>query len=279
MSRHFRWAALAALLLAGSATASTLQGMDDAELGEVSGGEGVVVGLEFYYNSQKSATAALDGSAIGGTAGNLDGNCQGTNNACRTAWQLAGREARSLDNTKIGGTGTFAAQGEWLVFKDSYLTLKMPNLFLNGGFLVNALSAANVGGVAGTGYESFLDLSRFQNSAGACQLYDDAGNPCTTSTSAIDILKKTPALVMRHADSSGASYSAGTSTGYTSIQLGMKIGRLGVEYDTGTCTYTGGAACGYNQDVKGSYIGLAIRDNNAPLAGIAVGGRMYLYGF
>lgn len=276
-----RWGALVILLVAGIAAADTLQSMDDAELGEVDGGEGIIVGLEFYYNAQKNASATLDGSAIGGTAGNLDGSCQGANNICRTAWQLAGREARTLDNTKIisttgvAGTGTTAVQGEWLVFKDSYLAVKMPNLYLNGGLLGNALSSTNAGS-AGTGYEAFLDASRFQNSAGTCLLSDGtaSGTNCGVGN-----IKATPSLIMSHADSSTASFSGGISTGYTSISLSMKIGRLGVEYDTAACTYQGGAVCGYNQDVKNSYIGLAIRDNNSPFAGIAVGGKMFLFGF
>lgn len=278
MNGAMKWMPVLALLLAGVAQAATLKSMDDAELGEVNGREGIIVGLEIYYNAQKSANAALDGSGLGGTAGDLDGLCNDANNLCRTAWQLAGREARNLDNSKIpGGSGTFAAKGEWLVFKDSYLALKMPNLYLNGGFLKNALSAANVGGVAGTGYETFFDASRFFNGA-TCLLSDGAGGVnCTIAN-----IKEAPALVMGHAPSSGASYNSatGASSGYTSISLGMKIGRLGVEYDNASgCTYQGGAGCGYKLDAMGSYIGLAIRDNLSPLAGIAVGGKMYLFGF
>lgn len=274
-----------------SASAHGLRSLDDSELSDISGGEGVIVGLEIYYNAQKNAgNPALDGSGLGNTVTDAnavpDGNCVGSNNPCRVAWQLAGREARSLSNTAIGGSGSTAAQGEWLVFKDSYLALKMPSLYLDGGTLGGALSAA-------TAYEGFLDPSRFQSTSGGC--------PITGSTSACDgpttlsTLKLTPALVMRQEYRDLAScpsneptcvikntgYDSGTKTSsnYDSMGLSLRIGRLGVEYDTGPCTYAGGAACGYNQDLKGSYVGIAIRDNNSPFAGVAVGGRMYLYGF
>lgn len=244
---------------AAFAHAGALYSMDDSELGEISGREGVIVGLEFYLNAQKSTNTALDGSAIGGTTLNLDGNCTGLNNNCRIAFQLAGREARNLNNAAIGGTGSFAAQGEWLVFKDSYMALKMPDLYLNGSTLGAARSAA-------AGYEPFLDVARFQNVSGTCLLSDGSasGTACTAAN-----IKATPSLVMRHKQ----------TTGYDNVSLSMKIGRLSVEYDTGACTYTGGTNCGYNKDAGGSYLGLSIRDNNTPFAGIAVGGSMYMFGF
>lgn len=253
--------------------AATLHDLSDDELEAVSGREGVIVGLEMYYNAQKSATTALDGTAIGGTAVAPDGNCTGTN--CRIALQLVGREARNLDNTKIGGASAAqAVQGEWLVIKDAYFALKMPSLYLDASLMGSGTNAALSSAAA---YESFFDIGRFQNPSGGCLLTD--GTPTGTLCTVANI-RNTPALAMRHANSS-TSYNTttGVSSGYDSLSLSLKIGRMAVEYDTAACSFTGGASCGYTQDAKGSFLGLHIRDNNAPFAGIAVGGKMYLYGF
>lgn len=275
MSWMTRSLLLAFLLPGVPVGATTLHDLNDEELEAVSGREGVIVGLEMYYNAQKSATVALDGTAIGGTAGAPDGNCTGTNNACRLALQLAGREARNLDNTKIGGASTAqAVQGEWLVIKDAYFALKMPSLYLDASLMG---SGTNMALSSAAAYETFFDVGRFLNSSGTCLLTDGSasGTACTTAN-----IKNTPALAMRHAAST-TSYNTttGVSSGYDNLSLSLKIGRMAVEYDTAACTYTGGASCGYNQDTKGSFLGLHIRDNNAPFAGIAVGGKMYLYGF
>lgn len=279
--------ALALLSLALPAGAATLQSLDDNALGEITGREGVIVGLEVYYNAQKSANAQLDGMAIGGTVGAPNGTCTGVVpfTGCRVALQLSGREARSLDNTKIGGTGTFAAKGEWLVFKDSYFALKMPDLYLDGSIMGGVNGAIS----AGAGYTGFFDEARFRGVpttaslplSGPCLLDNGAGTTaCTTAN-----IQLTPALRMHQShgsDGNGTtSYTpaSGISAGYDDISLSFKIGRMAVEYDTGACTYAGGAACGYNQDIKGSFLGVSIRDNITPFAGIAVGGNMYLYGF
>lgn len=265
---------LAASLHVGAAT--TLQSLDDADLGAVAGREGIVVGLELYYNAQKSTNAALDGSGIGGTTTALDGSCAGSNNPCRLGLQLAGREARTLNQVPLGGTGTFSAVGEWLMFKDSYFALKMPDLNLDGSILGGVNGALS----AGAAYTGFFDDTRFKSSGGVCLLDSGSGTACTVAN-----VQAQPALRMYQfhgSDGNGTtSYNTttGVSSGYDDISLSLKIGRMAVEYDIGTCTYTGATACGYNQDARGSFMGIHIRDNNAPFAGIAVGGKMYLFGF
>lgn len=278
----------ALLALALPAAAGELVSLDDQALGEVSGREGIVVGLEVYYNAQKNSNAQLDGTAIGGTAGTPDGDCVVAPRPCTLAMQIAGRDYRLLNRVPVGGAGTYAAAGEWLMFKDSYFAVKMPELYLDGSFLGGTNGALS----AGTAYETFFDEARFRGVptvvgsplSGPCLLSNGAGTACTIAN-----VKAQPALSMyqRHgSDGAGTtSYNTttGVSTGYDDISLSLKIGRMAIEYDTTAsavaCPLAGAAACGYRQDAKGSFMGIHIRDNNTPFAGIAVGGKMYLYGF
>lgn len=300
-----------ALLASLPAFADSLTSLDDSELSAVSGREGVTVGLEFYYNAQKSVLNGtdgkpLDGQPIGATTGAATdkGSCVTVSttspNPCGTYWQFANHAGYTLDKAAIGGSGTQTMNGEWLAFKESWLALKIPSMKLNGGFMSGALSSANVGGVAGTGYEAFLDVGRFQSVSGACLLSNGVGSSTDCSVANIKLTpslimeqsstttcynSSTSAVVMTCGDGAGTSGSvaARTSAGYTSISLAMNIGRLNIEYDTGSnvCNGTtiGNAACGYMKDAAGSFLALKIRDNNSNFAGMAVGGRMYLYGF
>jgi hypothetical protein len=264
--------------------------MDDNSLENVDGQQGVIAGLEFYFNAQKSATPALDGLGLNGTASNPTGDCSNPDE-CSVAIQFAGREARTLDNTQLNvngttGTGTTPVQGEWLMFKDSYFAVKMPGLFLDGSFM-GVSNGVNINAAlsSGASYASFADISHFENSAGACLLFDNSGNPCTTAN-LTSIIDATPALYL-HQTGGTTSYdkTTGISSGYNDISLSFQLGGLSVGYDNpsaGACGITGGAGCGYlnaNNANTTSFMGLAIHDNNSAFAGIAVGGKMYMYGF
>lgn len=285
------WMAVLAFAWLGVATpaaAEAMRSLADDELEAVSGREGVIVGLELYWNAQKSSSAAVDGTAIVDSNPNLAGNqsCAGSSavaDLCRTGWQFANRGQRTVSLTPIQGTGTQNLNGQWLVFKDSYMALKMPNLYLNGGEVGNA-RAFTQSLSAAAGYNGFFDISRFQNVAGSCLLPDGTGGTACTQANIL----KTPSLIMQQKVSvsgSNPSYNTATrvSSNYDSISLGFTIGRLAIEYD---CTVVNTVSCpavtnalGYNRDANGSFMGLNIRDNNSNFAGIAVGGRMYLYGF
>lgn len=250
-----------------------MSSLDDSQLADVNGGEGITVGLEFYYNAQKATAASgLDGQPIGATtSASTDlGSCTGTLNPCRTAWQFANRGSRTVTNP---GGSSQTLNGQWLTFKDSWMALQMPNLNLNGGFLGAALSGA-------AGYTGFFDATRFQTPSGTCLLSNGSGgSACTVAN-----LQQTPSLVMSHAATTTSYDQTGKkSSGYNSIGLDMNIGRLAIEYD---CTTVNSVSCptvtntlGYNRDVNGSFLGLGIHDNNSNFAGIAVGGKMYMYGF
>lgn len=165
-------------------------------------------------------------------------NCSGLLNPCRMGVQIAGRT------------------GEWLVVKDTYATLRIDTVRLDSGLM----------GAAGSTTTTFDD-TRFRSPSGTCLL---AGGACTTAS--IDAIN---ALVLSF-PSTTLSYSTATkvSSGYTNMQLGANIGRLAVEFDTGSP-----ATLGYNRDVNGSFVGLRIADNNSNLAGITFMGKAYVYGF
>lgn len=221
--------------------ANGMRTLSDAELSEVSGREGVVISFDYYLNSEKSNDKATDGQILGTY-------CGASNLNCRFTWQIAGRGD--------GEQGSYA--GEWLVYKDGYASLSVNELSLDAAFLGEAGMPAWVDDafVAGN--------TRFQDVDGNCLL--EGG--CTVAN-----MMLTPAL-RTHYSNTGGNYNPldGTTTGYSDVLLGMHIGGLAVEYDAG-------AVPGYNRNEQGSFMGLSIRDNNGPRAGIAFGGDFYMYGF
>lgn len=154
---------------------------------------------------------------------------------CRLAWSLAGR-------TDV-----------WTVFKNSYMSLSVPAL--NIGVQP---SMATIG--SNTAY---FDATRFQAADGSCLL---AGGVCTTAQ--IDSL---PAILLFYPATASTSYNSatGVSTGYTSVGLGLTIGRLALEF----------GATAYLNDANGSFLGLKIADNNGNFAQMAIAGKAYVYGF
>ncbi len=229
------------LFLPAIATASGMRTLSDSELSEVSGREGVVISFDYYLNSEKTNDKATDGQVLGAYCGASSLNC-------RFTWQIAGRGE--------GEQGSYA--GEWLVYKDGYASLSVNELSLDAAFLGDASSPAwvNDAFIAGN--------KRFQDVDGSCLL--EGG--CTVAN-----MMLTPALRTHYSNTSG-SYNPldGTTNGYNDVLLGMHIGGLAVEYDAG-------AVPGYNRNDQGSFMGLSIRDNNGPRAGIAFGGDFYMYGF
>lgn len=241
-SRSFFHAAslLALTAAAGGLHAQTLQPMSDAEMGEVTGREGVLVSIDYYYNSEYTGDLATNGQAHsscstpnGGTSlGDLD---------CRLALQLENRET------------------EWLVFKNGHASLSIDRLSLDAAFLGDATSA-------GAGYTGFFDASKFQDNLGGCLL--ETGS-CTVAT-----LQAMPA-VRAHYPLTGGSYNSTTkeTTGYTDVLFGLYFEGVAVEYNTGA------VQDGWQKNDMGSFLGLNIADNNGSQARIAFGGDFYMYGF
>jgi|DeeseametaMP1372_FD_contig_123_3566_length_3781_multi_8_in_1_out_0_2 hypothetical protein len=122
------------LLLGLPHMALSMEKLEDAQMANVTGQEGVALDLELRVNADS------DGNALSSV-----GNCQGLANPCNLALQFANRDA---------------AGGEWLVLKDMYGVLRFNDLQLDGSRLP-ALSSA------------FANPSRFEDQSGNCLLPTD----------------------------------------------------------------------------------------------------------
>lgn len=203
-----------------------LELVDEGELAEVTGQEGIAIGIDIGVNTD------TNGNPI---------NCSGTT-ACRFAWNIAQR-------TDV-----------WTVLKNSWMSLRIPALNIGVQPTMGAVGSDS----------SYFDASRFMgyNSSGAtiCLL---PGADC--STARIDSL---PALRLSYPTASygSLSYDPGTqvSSGYSSLGLGLVIGRMSLEF----------GPTGYNAEVNTKpFLGLKIADNNGNFANMAIGGTAYVYGF
>lgn len=213
-------------------TGHALDVMDEAAMEEVVAGDGIAIGLDYGVNTDQT----------GAPLAALGSGCTATT-SCRFAYKIAARES--------GG-------GTWTVFKESYMSLKIP--VLNIGVLP---AMGSVGSTA-----AYYDSARFMNGA-TCLL--PSGNCTTLANAGLDNL---PALMLFYPATSpsytpGTTAANSTSAGYTSIGLGMTIGRMALEF----------GATGYNNDANGSFLGAKIADNNGNFAGMAISGRGYVYGF
>ncbi len=228
------------MLLAGVAKAQPVA-LDDSSLGYVTGQDGVAFQIEFDLNAQgdSSKTAVLNNdmkplASLGGCVGN--GTATTPGNPCRFAIEAA--------NHLYNG-------GEWLVFKDTYASFRIFTLNLDGATVASAASNT-----------AYFDITKFENATGVCLL------PMTCSASTLNGLN---ALVFSF-PTVATSYSpaTGVSSGYTSMQMGVNIGRMSMEF----------GPTGYNNDANpNSFLGIKIADTNGPMAGIAVQGKAFVYGF
>jgi hypothetical protein len=221
-------------LLAAGVARAELGALSDGEMGSVLGQEGIALSLNLYFNSTQSATPASDGLPLGALS-----SCAGIANPCHFGIKINNRED---------------AGGEWLVFKDFYASLRVGSLNIDVEPLLSA--AAN--------NTAYFDATRFQGDAGACLL--GTGN-CTA-----DYINTLPGLRLS-TPATTTSYDpvGGLSSGYTSVELGLNIGRMATEF----------GATGYNSDVNGSFMGVRIDDNNvnSNFAGAAISGKVYVFGF
>lgn len=231
-------------------SAFALEPMDDTEMGGVTGQEGVLISLEYYYNSRPPHEVTNDEDI-----GSANADCTGLASLnCRLALQL--------ENRDFG----------WLVFKNGHASLEMNRLSLDAAFLggdrvtENGVSAANKA-------ISFND-DKFRNEAGDC-LFGD----CTTSW-----IDNSPAVRAQYPESGGVytpgvAGQPGTSQGYNDVRLGVYVQGLAVEYNEPEIGETWTAAPGWQANNFGSFLGFEIADNNSHQAGIAIGGNFYMYGF
>lgn len=145
-----------------------------------------------------------------------------------------------LNNRDSGAVGD---KGEWLVLKDIYGSLLIKNLYIDAASLPAAGSP-------------YANDSRFLNQAGDVCLPDGgAAAGCAAR------IRGKPALSM--------SFPGLATTFESDIQLHFNIGRAAIEY----------GATGYNNDLRGSFMGLLVSDTTQTRAKIDIDGKIQLYGF
>lgn len=215
-----------------------LLSMDDDSLSSVAAQRGINIGFSLDLNTTSIEVAdnlTVDAPVAGCGTGNYNGG-PGTADTCRLAIEIVNRT------------------NEWLVFKDFYGHMRIPDLYIDGGTFLEAGGAA------------FFDGDKFRDDDGTCLLGD-----CTTSAS----LNSLNAIVLSFPDQADTlptpSYNpaTGVSTGYDDLSLALSIGGLAVEY----------GATGYDNNDRGSFLGLRIADNNNIYAGADVQGKIYINGF
>ncbi len=111
-----------------------MEKLEDSQMANVTGREGVALDLEFRVNADS------DGNALS----SVD-SCQGLANPCNLALLFANRDA---------------AGGEWLVLKDMYGVLRFNDLQLDGSRLPSSSSI-------------FANPERFKDQSGTCLLSND----------------------------------------------------------------------------------------------------------
>lgn len=238
------WRLPALLFVASSAVpAHALNALSDHEMSGVTGREGILLSLEYYYNSDPNDNVATPdfneaGAAQSGFCSTPNGGTSLGDMNCRLALQFENRD------------------GKWLVAKNGWASLDVNRLSLDAAFLGDAESAVNTG---------LFNDGKFREVDGSCLI-----GTCSAAW-----IAKMPALRTHYPGTSG-SYDPGTasSTGYDDVKFGLFIEGIAVEYDSAV-----GADDGWSRNQNGAFMGVNIRDNNGYQAGIAFGGNFYLYGF
>lgn len=268
---------LVLLLLVLATSAPALETLDDQALDAVQGRSGIALDLQMGLNATPVPGSVLPATAganfaYGGPLSSLSG-CTGVAlNPCYLAVSFANRP------------------NEWLAFKDSYFDAMLNNLHIDGGALQSDTS--------GTGYVDPTVFSVLSSTGGTkCAFTTSCTSSTADKTAAQNFLNtqhalmtsfhcSTPPTATEACLGTGFSYTpsgtgatkTGTSSGYTDLMISLSIGRMAVEF-SGLPTDPITAPTSTANDNNGSFIGLAIHDNNSNFAGIHIGGRAYLYGF
>lgn len=226
--------------------------IDDGQLQTITGQSGIALGLELDINVvdiNEDGLVDLNGPDFQTIqdcgSGDFTSGVAGT---CRLALNFANRP------------------GEWLVLKDYYGSVRIDNLYLDGGHLSDAGNAT-----------SSYDPDKFLDSDGSTCLVDPSGNDCGADGVPPAYFDDLAAIVVSMPGSyngnqftpTGYDSSNGQSSGYDSLTMGLTIGGMSVEY----------GVSGYSQNQLGSFIGVKIADNNSPYAGADVQGQAYVFGF
>ena len=122
--------------------ANALEALDDSEMGDVTGQKGILLSMQYYFNSDPA-----DGSAVSMCGDGL------ADTDCRFALQITNRE------------------NEWLVFKNGHASLDVTRLSLDASVLGGARSS-------GAAYADYFNAAKFSDESGTCLLE----GACNTGT-------------------------------------------------------------------------------------------------
>lgn len=229
--------------LSFSAAAQGLTPLSELEMEGVFGQEGILISIDYYYNSEKTSDPATSGRRLDDFCANPNGAGSLANMNCRMAIQLEN------------------ISDSWLVIKNGHASLSVNRLSFDAAFLGEAGSSANIG---------FYNDAKFR-------MPDELGGECLLETLVCDpsTISTMPALRTHYPDT-GGSYSTvtRTSSGFNDVKLGVYYEGMAVEFNSPLNEQNG-----WGRNVNGSFLGLNIADNNGNQAGIAFGGDFYLYGF
>lgn len=220
------------LLAAGiwPVTAPALEPMTDASMASVHGRSGIAVGLEFRLNVDAS------GNALGSNCGVASPDyTDGVAEGCRLALNLNNRP------------------GEWLVFKDVYMSLDLPRVYLDAACTSGTASAGNCSG--GSSSPSMADPDRFEDENGACLLTGAAGGCVAGDVNNLPAMQfSAPGSALQFEDD---------------ILWHLNLGGMAVEY----------GATGYVADSNGSFLGAVLTDTGQDQARIDIDGTIKMFGF
>jgi hypothetical protein len=219
--------------------ATALEAMDDKEMGTVTGQKGILLSLQYYYNSHPD----LDGGPVSECA-TPNGGASLDNMNCRFGIQLKNRE------------------DEWLVFKNGHASLDITRLALDASVLGGARAS-------GSAYAGYFNAAKFSDESGTCLLE----GPCTRST--IDDMA---GLRLSYPEGENGANFGNVRFGMFFEGLAVEPnGFSGV--DGSGNLIPDPTKEGWEINARNSFMGLNIADNNGHQARIAFGGDFYLYGF
>ncbi|EKF74102.1 hypothetical protein A11A3_10601 [Alcanivorax hongdengensis A-11-3] len=226
--------------------AQSLQPLSEEELGAVTGQKGILVSMEYYFNSSPDDDSNTGFNEAGAPIAGADG-CSTPNGGsslenmnCRFGIQLKNRET------------------EWLVAKNGYASLVVNKLSLDASKLNESRGSSKTG---------WFDPATFQDPDHNCLL--ETGCSAASIAALAGLRTSYP--------NTGGSYdsSSKTVTGYSDARFGMYFEGLAVEPNSAVNVQDGWS----RGNINGSFMGLKIADNNGYQAGIAFGGDFYMYGF
>ena len=121
-----------------------LEALDDIEMGEVTGQKGILLSMQYYFNSHPDLNG---GPVTAGPSGcsTPNGGSSLADTDCRFALQITNRE------------------DEWLVFKNGYASLDVNRLALDASLLGDSKGA-------GAAYSTYFDADKFKDENGTCLL-------------------------------------------------------------------------------------------------------------